>query len=39
MTSPLQVLTVCTDGIARIDAFQAKGLAEALGLPEELPES
>jgi len=33
----IQVLTVLTDGIARIDAFQAKGLAEAFGLPEELP--
>jgi hypothetical protein len=39
MTLPLQVLTVCTDGIARIVAFQAKGLAGAFGLPEELPES
>jgi hypothetical protein len=33
----IQVLTVFADGIARIDAFQAKGLAEAFGLPEELP--
>jgi RNA polymerase sigma-70 factor, ECF subfamily len=34
----IQVLTVFADGIARIDAFQAKGLAEAFGLPEELPD-
>ena len=33
----VQVLTVLADGIARIDAFQAKGLAEAFGLPGELP--
>jgi RNA polymerase sigma-70 factor (ECF subfamily) len=33
----IQVLTVFADGIARIDAFQAKGLAEAFGLPGELP--
>ena len=33
----IQVLTVLADGITRIDAFQAKGLAEAFGLPEELP--
>ncbi len=33
----IQVLTVFADGIARIDAFQAKGLAEAFGLPQELP--
>jgi RNA polymerase sigma-70 factor, ECF subfamily len=33
----VQVLTVRADGIARIDAFQAKGLAEAFGLPEDLP--
>jgi RNA polymerase sigma-70 factor (ECF subfamily) len=34
----IQVLTVFANGIARIDAFQAKGLAEAFGLPEELPD-
>ena len=34
----VQVLTVFADGIARIDAFQAKGLAESFGLPEELPD-
>jgi RNA polymerase sigma-70 factor, ECF subfamily len=34
----IQVLTVFADGIARIDAFQAKGLAEAFGMPEELPD-
>jgi hypothetical protein len=33
----IQVLTVAADGIARIDAFQDKGLAEAFGLPEEPP--
>jgi hypothetical protein len=33
----IQVLTVFADGIARIDAFQAKGLPDAFGLPEELP--
>jgi hypothetical protein len=34
----IQVLTVFANGIARIDAFQAKGLAEAFGLPEERPD-
>jgi RNA polymerase sigma-70 factor (ECF subfamily) len=33
----IQVLTVFADGIARIDAFEAKGLAEAFRLPQELP--
>jgi hypothetical protein len=33
----IQVLTVFADGIARIDAFQAKELAEDFGLPEEMP--
>jgi RNA polymerase sigma-70 factor (ECF subfamily) len=33
----IQVLTVLADGIARIDAFRAKGLAEAFGLADELP--
>jgi hypothetical protein len=33
----VQVLTVLADGIARIDSFHAKRLAEDFGLPEELP--
>jgi hypothetical protein len=32
----IQVLTIFADGIARIDAFKGKGLAEAFELPGEL---
>ncbi len=33
----IQVLTIFADGIARIDVFQEKWLAQAFSLPQELP--